>query len=169
MRYVTGIEDKTFVVEVGEGEVTIDGQTHTVDMRRIEPLSLYSLLVDNLSYETFIEQRGGEYGVVLRGKLYTVQVQEEHACQQTAPCLTPPAVGGEVFIEAPLPGLVVEMHATIGQTVRAGEALLVLESMKMRTDLCSPQDGVIQEVRVAARDQVDQGQVLLTLSTESGA
>lgn len=165
MRYVTEIEDKTFVIEVREGEITVDGQVHTVDIRRIEPLSLYSLLIDNLSYETFIEEREGEYSVVLRGKLYTVKVQEDRAWQQTVPGLTPPTAGGEILIKALLPGLVVEVRAIIGQTVRAGEALLVLESMKMRTDLCSPQDGVVQAVHVAARDQVAQGQALITMST----
>lgn len=165
MRYVTEIEDKSFVIEVGEGEVTIDGQVHTVDMRRIEPLSLYSLLIDNLSYETFIEEREGEYSVVLRGKLYTVKVQEERAWQQTVPGLNPPTAEGEILIKAPLPGLVVEVLATAGQALQMGDALLVLESMKMRTDLCAPQAGVAQAVHVAAGDQVDQGQVLITIST----
>ena len=60
MRYVTTVEDKTFVIEIEkEGEITVDGQVHVVDMRRIEPLSLYSLLVDNLSYEAFIEEEEG--------------------------------------------------------------------------------------------------------------
>lgn len=165
MRYVTEIEDKSFVIEVGEGEVTVDGQVHTVDMRRIEPLSLYSLLIDNLSYETFIEEREGKYCVVLRGKLYTVKVQEERAWQQTVPGLTPPTAEGEILIKAPLPGLVLEVLVTAGQELQAGDVLLVLESMKMRTDLRSPQVGVVQAVHVAAGDQVDQGQVLITIST----
>jgi len=165
MRYVTTIEDKSFVIEVKEGEITVDGQVHAVDVRRIEPLPLYSLLIDNLSYETFIEERDGRYCVVLQGKLYTAQVQRERAWQQTASRFTPPTAGGEIRVEAPLPGLVFEVLVTAGQTVRAGEALLVLESMKMRTDLGSPQDGIVQAVHVAAHDQVSQGQVLVTIST----
>ncbi|MBC7252290.1 MAG: biotin/lipoyl-binding protein, partial [Anaerolineae bacterium] len=54
---------------------------------------------------------------------------------------------------------------TAGQELQAGDVLLVLESMKMRTDLSSPQVGVVQAVHVAAGDQVDQGQVLITIST----
>ncbi|MCD6553946.1 MAG: hypothetical protein DRI52_03495 [Chloroflexi bacterium] len=165
MRYVTTIEDKTFVIEIKEGEIIVDGQAHAVDMRRIEPLSLYSLLIDNLSHETFIEEREGKYCVVLQGKLYTVQVQEERAWQQTVPPLTPLVAGGEISIKSPLPGLVLEVLVTAGQAVRAGEALLVLESMKMRTDLSSPYDGVVQEVHVAAHDQVTQGRTLVTIST----
>lgn len=165
MRYVTTIEDKTFVIEIKEGEIIVDGQAHAVDMRRIEPLSLYSLLIDNLSHETFIEEREGEYCVVLQGKLYTAQVQEERARRQAVLPLTPLVAGGEISIESPLPGLVLEVLVTAGQAVRAGEALLVLESMKMRTDLTSPYDGVVQAVHVAAHDQVTQGQTLVTIST----
>ncbi|MCG2767780.1 MAG: biotin/lipoyl-containing protein [Chloroflexota bacterium] len=165
MRYVTTVEDKTFVIEVREGEIIVDGQVHVVDLRRIEPLPLYSLLVDNLSHEIFIEEWDGKYGVVLRGKLFTVQVQEERAWEQVVPRAAPPTAGGESLIKAPLSGLVVEVLVIAGQTVRAGEALLVLESMKMENYLCSPQDGVIQAVRVAAHDQVTQGQVLVIMST----
>ena len=166
MRYVTTVEEKTFVIEIeNEGEITVDGQIHSVDMRRIEPLSLYSLLVDHVSHEAFIEEREGELCVVLQGKLYTVQVQERRVWERTAPRAAPPTTGGELLIEAPLPGAVVEVLVTAGQEVRAGETLLVLESMKMETSLSCPRDGVVRAVHVAARDHVGQGQVLVTVST----
>lgn len=165
MRYVTTVEERTFAVEVGEGEITVDGQTHSVDMRRIEPLTLYSLLIDNLSHEIFIEERDEKHSVVLQGKLYTVQVQEERAWEHAVPRLIPPTTGGEILIEAPMPGTIVQVLATTGQVVRAGDDLLVLESMKMENSLYAPQDGAVKTVHVAAHDQVDRGQVLLTLST----
>jgi pyruvate carboxylase subunit B len=164
MRYVTKVEDKTFVIEVQEGEIIVDGQVHAVDLRRIELLSLYSLLIDNLSHEVFIEEREGEYGAMLRGKLYTVEVQDERAWDQDVPRATTPAAGGEILIEAPMPGLVLEVLVTVGQAKQAGEVLVVLESMKMRTELHCSQDGVIQAVHVAPHDHVTQGQVLVTMS-----
>lgn len=165
MRYLTTVEDKTFFIEIHEREIIADGQVHAVDLRRIEPLSLYSLLVDNLSHEIFIEEQGGKYGVALRDKLYTVQVQEECAWKQTVSHSAPPTSGNEILIEAPLSGLVVEVLVTTGQMVRAREVLLVLESMKMKNDLYCPQDGVIQAVHVAAHDHVSRGQVLVAVST----
>ena len=165
MRYVVAVEDKTFTIEVREGEVVVDGQAHTVDMRRIEPLSLYSLLIDNLSYEALVEEREGEYGVMLRDELYTIRVQEERAWEQAAACSTPPAGGGETLIEAPMPGVVVDVLVTAGQVVRAGESLLVIEAMKMENSLSCPRDGEVKAVQVAAGDQVERGQVLVTVST----
>ena len=165
MRYVTTVEDKTFAIEVREGEVVVDGQVHAVDMRRIEPLSLYSLLIDNLSYEALVEEREGEYGVMLRGELYTVRVLEERVWERAVSHLPLSTAGGETLIEAPMPGMVVEVLVTAGQKVRAGEALLVLEAMKMENSLSCPWDGVVQAVQVSAGDHVKRGQVLVTVST----
>lgn len=165
MKYVATVENKTFVIEINsEGEVTVNGETHKVDLRRIEPLPLYSLLVDNLSHEAFIEEQDEAYNVVLDGKLYTVQVQEEHIWKQARASTAPTITSGEIPIKAPLPGLVVEVTVAVGQKVQAGDLLLILESMKMENRLCSPQNGTVKAVHVAARDQVNQGQVLLTLS-----
>jgi len=168
MRYVTTVEDKTFVIEIRDREIIVDGQVHDVDLRRIEPLSLYSLLIDHLSHEVFIEEREGKYGVMLRGKLYAVQVQQERAREQTVLRSATTAAGSEILVEAPMPGLVLEVAVTAGQARRSGETLVVLESMKMRIDVRCPQDGTIQAVHVAAHDHVTQGQVLVTISPYEG-
>jgi biotin carboxyl carrier protein len=165
MRYVTTVKDKTFLIEVQEGKIMVDGQVHVVDQRRIESLSLYSLLIDNLSHELSIEEWQGIYSVALQNKLYSVQVQEERAWEQTVPRSAPPTAGNEIVIEAPLPGMVAQVLVTANQKVRAGEVLLILESMKMENEVCCSQDGVIQAVHVASHDLVTEGQVLVTVST----
>jgi propionyl-CoA carboxylase alpha chain len=64
---------------------------------------------------------------------------------------------------APMPGKVIQLHVQVGQSVRAGETLLVLEAMKMEHPMRAPQDGVVVEVRVAAGDQVENGALLLVV------
>jgi biotin carboxyl carrier protein len=166
MKYVTRVEDKTFDIEVHDGQIVIDGQVHAVDLRRIEPLSLYSLLIDNLSHEIYIEKQDGRYGAMMQGQLYDVDVQEEQICGQQVDCPTLPTVKDKTAIAAPMPSLVLEVPATVGQTTQPGDVLVVLESMKMRTELRSQQDGTIREVHVAPDDHVAQGQVLVTMSPE---
>jgi biotin carboxyl carrier protein len=141
----------------------LDGQAHSSDLRRIEPLSLYSLLVGNRSYELLIEKQQDEYGVMLHGKLYSVRVQQEHSSDQAMHSSSLLKTNGQTVIEAPMPGLVLETLAGVGQTKQAGEVLVILESMKMQIKLRCPQDGVIQAVHVAAHDHVTQGQTLVTL------
>jgi biotin carboxyl carrier protein len=68
-----------------------------------------------------------------------------------------------VPVETPMPGLVLEVCVAPGQAAQAGDVLVVLESMKMKTDIRCPHDGTVQAVHVAAHDHVAQGQVLVTV------
>jgi propionyl-CoA carboxylase alpha chain len=64
---------------------------------------------------------------------------------------------------APMPGKVIDLRVQVGQTVSAGETLLVLEAMKMEHPMRAPQDGVVAEVRVAVGEQVENGALLLVV------
>ncbi|MEM8792032.1 MAG: acetyl/propionyl/methylcrotonyl-CoA carboxylase subunit alpha [Pseudomonadota bacterium] len=69
-------------------------------------------------------------------------------------------------IIAPMSGLVKLVSGTVGQTVAAGEPLLVLEAMKMEHTLTAPRDGVVEEILAATGQQVAEGAVLVTLASE---
>jgi biotin carboxyl carrier protein len=66
-------------------------------------------------------------------------------------------------IRAPMPGLVLQILAGPGDEVKRGEALLILEAMKMENVIKSPGDGVIGQVSVAKGQAVDKGQVLFRM------
>lgn len=79
------------------------------------------------------------------------------------------AQGDGNLIEAPMPGLVREVFATLGQQVRAGDKLAVLEAMKMEHSLIAARDGVVAEVLAVAGDQVEAGAALVRLEAEAAA
>lgn len=68
--------------------------------------------------------------------------------------------GGPAFL-APMPGVVLSVAVKPGETVSRGQLLLVLEAMKMKNELKSPQDGTISEVHVSAGDRVNTGDPLI--------
>jgi 3-methylcrotonyl-CoA carboxylase alpha subunit len=72
-----------------------------------------------------------------------------------------PSAGGR--LTAPMPGRVIAIHAAAGDKVRAGQALVVLEAMKMEHVVVANTDGVVARLRCAAGDQVADGDELLTL------
>jgi len=76
------------------------------------------------------------------------------------------AIGGDNIV-APMPGQIKVVNKIAGDTVEAGEALLVLEAMKMEHTLTAPRDGIIAEVMASVGDQVEGGAVLLGLQEES--
>jgi 3-methylcrotonyl-CoA carboxylase alpha subunit len=76
------------------------------------------------------------------------------------------ATGGG--LTTPLPGLVVAVKVTEGQTVAAGEVLMVIEAMKMEHAITAPHAGTVQAVHFAAGDRVSEGSALLELTAASG-
>jgi propionyl-CoA carboxylase alpha chain len=73
---------------------------------------------------------------------------------------------------ARMPGKVIDLRVRVGDTVRAGETLLVLEAMKMEHPMSATEDGVVTEVRVALGEQVESGTLLLVVepaAAETGA
>ncbi|MGH2760188.1 MAG: biotin/lipoyl-containing protein, partial [Actinomycetota bacterium] len=66
-------------------------------------------------------------------------------------------------LHAPMPGSVVSVEVAVGDEVRKGQTLVVLEAMKMEHPIGSPEDGVVSEVKVAAGDQVERGALLVVV------
>lgn len=64
-------------------------------------------------------------------------------------------------IKAPMPGLILDIHVTPGQSVKEGEPLLILEAMKMENIITSPRDGVIKSVPINKGTAIDKGQLLI--------
>jgi len=64
-------------------------------------------------------------------------------------------------IKAPMPGLILDIHTVVGQEVLVGDALLILEAMKMENVLTSPRDGVIKSISVQKGTSVEKNQLLI--------
>ena len=113
------------------------------------------------------------YTVEVEGQSYTVTVNDGGDITGLAPIggstansaapTTAPATGGEP-INAPLSGNVINIPVSAGQQVSAGDTVLILEAMKMETNISAPKDGQIVSVAVREGDSVSVGDVLLTIA-----
>lgn len=127
------------------------------------------------------------YRVNVNGKVYEVEVEEITAGgQQTiaaapapapvapkpapvapAPAPTPApapkaAATGEI-VEAPMPGTIVDIKVKVGDTVKEGDLVAVIEAMKMETDLFSTKSGVVTAVNAGKGASVNTGDAIITL------
>lgn len=165
MRYLTTIGERAYTIDINQDDaVVIDGVRRALDFRSIDDDGLYSLLLDQQSFEVLVEEGDGEYRVLINGVLYHVQVADERARRLAEAAGAFASTSGELSLKSPMPGLIVAVPVAEGQPVRKGQVLIVLESMKMENELKAPRDGVVSAVKVQPRQAVEQNQVLLVLS-----
>ena len=82
-----------------------------------------------------------------------------------APAAPAPAVAaGGTTVEAPMPGKVLSVKAAVGQAVKFGEPLVIMEAMKMETEIVAPADGTVSQVLVNTGDSVDTGAAMVILN-----
>ena len=164
MKYITTIDDKQFVVEIiDEKHVSVDGKVYEIDFESVSGQPVYSLIVDGRSHESYIYQGDDNWQVLMRGRLYPVQVEDEREKRLRAAAGGGIVETGEYHLRAPMPGLVVAIPVSEGQPVKRGEVILILELMKMQNELKAPRDGTIGRLRVRPGETVEQKQTLLSL------
>ncbi|MGF1147191.1 biotin/lipoyl-containing protein, partial [Klebsiella pneumoniae] len=110
----------------------------------------------------------GVYTVEVEGKAFVVKVSDGGDVSQLtaaapAPAAAAPA-GAGTPVTAPLAGTIWKVLASEGQTVAAGEVLLILEAMKMETEIRAAQAGTVRGIAVKAGDAVAVGDTLMTLA-----
>ena len=167
MRYQIDVEGRTFNVEVDpSGQVWVNNQLISVDLEGIDGLPLYSLLLDNRSYEAHVETvEDGECRVVVSGRSFRASLQgEQRHSPDTARRYH---TGGPTEVFAPLPGWLIEVRVSEGQLVGEGDVVAVLESMKMHLELRTPHAGVVRALSANAGREVAQGDVLAVIENPS--
>ena len=67
-------------------------------------------------------------------------------------------------VKTPLPGVILQVKCNVGDTVKRGQTLIILEAMKMENDIVAPQDGTVASINVTAGQSVESGAVLATMN-----
>ena len=119
------------------------------------------------------------YTITVNGNVYDVTVEEGAStgapvvaakapvAPKAAPAAAPKAVAGAaggVKIEAGAAGKVFKVEAKVGQAVKKGDAVVILEAMKMEIPVVAPQDGTVASIEVNVGDPVEAGAVLATMN-----
>ena len=151
MRYFTKLQGQKEAVPVdiepaGENryKLTLNGVTHLVDALTL-PHGAVSMLVDGESYGVEFEENGDEVGVLVRGQVTRVDVADERRLRLRAGTVGFSAEGKQLIV-APMPGKVVKVLVKVGDEVKQGQGLVVVEAMKMENELKSPKDGKVVEL-----------------------
>jgi biotin carboxyl carrier protein len=155
---------ETIPVEVTGGDgrftVVVAGEPHEVDARQAAE-GIWSLLLGSVSYTVDVSERDGAFVVEVAGESYHIRVEEEtRYIIRTRGARA--GAGGQV-LKAPMPGKVTLVEVTVGQAVKPGDGLVVLEAMKMENEFRAAVAGTVKEVRVQAGQAVNPGDVLIVI------
>ena len=120
------------------------------------------------------------YTITVNGNVYDVTVEETGAgaapaapvARKAAPVVAPKAApapkaaagAGSIEVKAGAAGKVFKIEANVGQAVKAGDAVVISEAMKMEIPVVAPQDGTVASIDANVGDAIEAGQVLATLN-----
>lgn len=137
--------------------VTVNGKTYAVEVEEVgagQGGFTYQP-VQQAPVQTPVQQAPAQSAPAPAPKAPVQQIQKEAAVAAPA--------GGELM-SAPMPGTILDILVTEGQTVKKGEIILILEAMKMENEITSPVDGVVSKIYTSKSAIVNAGDPMLTIA-----
>lgn len=157
--------EATFSLEDTNGITHINGVQATPDIST-RPNGLMSILHNNNSYTASVERidiAAKEVDVRINGQLYTTTIQEPIDLLLSNMGLDINSSQKAKPVKAPMPGMVLKVLVTPGQQVNKGDALIILEAMKMENVLKAVSPATVKAVKAVERTAVEKGAVLIEM------
>ena len=119
----------------------------------------YTITVNGVAYDVTVEEKGAGAAPVA-----AAPVAAPVAAAPAAAPAAPAAAAGGIEVKAGAAGKVFQIAANVGQSVAAGDPVVIIEAMKMEIPVVAPEAGTVASINVAVGDAIDAGDVLATLN-----
>ena len=172
MYKVTTEADKAYTLEnltINKDTITVDvdGEAIALNYGKDSSIGSYHFLQNNKGYRVSIvsvEPKEKKVTVNINGNNYTLEIQDKLDLLLEGMGLDMVDAGKDAELKAPMPGLVLDIIVKPGQEVKKGDALIILEAMKMENVLKASADAVIGSIEVVKGVAVEKNQVLIHFS-----
>ncbi len=169
MKYVVRVGDEEIDVLLDGESVTVDGSTMPARLADTPSSPMHVVTVGREVYRV-LARRGaqkGRYDLWVAGHRFAVEALDERTRAIRALAGRGVGVSAPAHLVAPMPGLIVRVNVSVGDQVRAGEGLVVIEAMKMENELRAPADGMVRRVAVTPGTAVERGTVLVEMEADA--
>ena len=163
MKYYASVGENEYEIEIREDAIYLDGERLNVDLHQSGAPELYSVLFNGRSYELLIEAERFRYGVSIRGDRYDIRVEDERQRRMSLARGGPDLPEGEAAVTAPIPGLVVKVLVREGDEVKDGQALVILEAMKMENEIRATRTGIVKQIHAVPGQRIEEKGILLVI------
>ena len=138
----------------------INGNQYNVDINSVEG-NIASVSLNGTSYQ--VELEDAPAAPVQAVPVQTSVITPAAAPVQAAPAPKPAASGAGKPVTSPLPGVIIAVKVNVGDSVKAGQEVAVLEAMKMENSIEAVQDGTVTAIHVAKGDSILEGAAIVTI------
>jgi len=165
MKYYVDIEDQSYEIDIGPDGLRLDGRQIEVDLKSNHDSNIWHLVLDGRSHTLCARrrERRGEWDIVIGGRRREVFALDERSRAIRQLSGNAATSSGPLEVRAPMPGLVIKVDVVPGDQVEPGQALIVIEAMKMENELKATGAGRVKDIRVAAGQAVNKGEPLLVI------
>jgi len=162
--YSARVNNREFRIDAGSAK-TIDGKPWKADVLEYKK-GKFHVIRNNRSFEAelvHVNQDEKTVSIRVNNHVYSVAVKDRY--DDLLDALGYNSGSGKKInnIQAPMPGMVLKVIVESGQKIQKGDALIVLEAMKMENVLKAPSDGIIKKIHIMKGDKVEKNQVLMNL------
>jgi len=150
-----------FAADGGSARLVHAGQTYEAEVSEPEP-GHFTVIINRRVYRCSLDRLpGGQTEAVVNGHRFPVSIRDPKRSRGGAGAGA--AAGGRATLTAPMPGKIVRVMCAVGDEVRSGQGLAVVEAMKMQNEVQSPKDGQVVELRVAEGQTVNAGETMVVI------
>ncbi len=165
MKYVVAVNGEEHEVVLDGRGAHVDGGAVHAHLADVEGTPVRLVTIGDAVHRVLVRRgtRRGAYTLSIDGHRYEVDALDERARAIRDLAGAASAAAGPAPLVAPMPGLIVRIHAKPGDQVQAGQGLVVMEAMKMENELRATSTGTVRAVLVTVGTAVEKGAVLLEM------
>ena len=161
--YRASVSKKSFEIVNHDQQLIIDGAPLDWDIVEVSN-GYFHILINRKSYRAEVvraDPATKSFAVKINGKVYSVTLKDKFDLLLEKMGMNNGSSGKANHIKAPMPGLIIDLRVKEGDTVMPGDALLILEAMKMENMIKASAQSVVKSVKVKKGDSVEKNQVLI--------